>query len=284
MSSQLSFPTSLADDDLLSAVQRLVVRDNHNQAELLAHLAEIDARKLFLREACPSMFVYCTKILGFSESASYYRITGARVARQYPVVLECIREGELHLSGVSLLAPHLTPENHRELLASARHCSKREMRAEPLGRERFKIQFTASSETHDRLQEVRALIRHAVPSGDLDRIFNRALALLRDDLKRRRFAKTSRPRGSGGTSKGRHIPAAVRRAVATRDGEQCNFVASGRRCGSREFLEFHHLEPWARSRRHSADGITLFCRAHNQYAADQDFGQRFMESQRSRRS
>ncbi len=270
------------------------------------------------------MFVYCTKILRLSESAAYYRITGARVAREYPVVLELVRDGNLHLSGLSLLAPHLTSENHLELLESAKHRTKREIeqllaartprpsaptvvrrlplsksaqpltreaastsprspaRAEPLGRERFKIHFTASRETHDLLQETRALMRHAVPSGDFDRIFNRALALLRDDLRRRKFARTERPRASGGTTTGRHIPAAVKRAVTERDGEQCSFVGSRRRCGSRDFLEFHHLDPWARSRRHSADGITLFCRAHNQYAAERDFGRLFMESRRSR--
>ncbi|MEE8556515.1 MAG: hypothetical protein V3T14_01365 [Myxococcota bacterium] len=321
-SSQLSFPTSLGDDALLSAVEILVRRENHNTAELLAHLAEIDRRKLFLREACPSMFGYCTKTLGFSESAAYYRITAARIARKYPLVLEHIRDGSLHLSGVSLLAPHLTSENHVELLRAARRCTKREIeerlaarrprpaapsivrrlpstkpaparpqetpmrpatRTEPLGHERFKIQFTASRGTHELLQETQALIRHAVPSGDLDRIFNRALALLRDDLKRKRFARTERPRASSPGTTSRHIPAAVKRAVAARDGEQCSFLGARRRCGSREFLEFHHLDPWARSGRHSADGITLFCRAHNQYAADRDFGRPFMDGKRRKK-
>jgi hypothetical protein len=79
-------------------------------------------------------------------------------------------------------------------------------------------------------------------------------------------------------SPSRQIPAAIRRAVSKRDGERCTFVsASGRRCGSRDFLEFHHREPWARHRSHAIDGITLRCRAHNQYEAERDFGPKHMQ-------
>ena len=59
------------------------------------------------------------------EAQAYHRIQAARAARSYPAVLERIRRGEIHLSGVKLLAPHLTPENHVELLQRARHRSKR---------------------------------------------------------------------------------------------------------------------------------------------------------------
>jgi 5-methylcytosine-specific restriction endonuclease McrA len=62
----------------------------------------------------------------------------------------------------------------------------------------------------------------------------------------------------------RHIPTAIRRAVAERDGERCTFVAGdGRLCGTRDSLEFHHLVPFARSHRHQVNEITLRCRAHN---------------------
>ena len=66
---------------------------------------------------------------------------------------------------------------------------------------------------------------------------------------------------------------ALLRAVAARDQRSCAFVSpSGRRCSSRDRLEFHHKHPWARSKRHSVDGIELRCRAHNHHAAVQDFG------------
>ena len=96
-----------SDQDLLRELKRLVVRSAALEAELLAYLAEVDVRRLYLREACSSMFVYCTKVLHLAESAAYHRITAARVARGYPEVLERLKAGEIHLAGISLLAPHL---------------------------------------------------------------------------------------------------------------------------------------------------------------------------------
>ncbi len=71
------------------------------------------------------MYRYCTEVLHFSEATAFHRIRAARAARAYPLLLERIREGAIHLAGAMLLAPELTPENHVELLDSARHKSKR---------------------------------------------------------------------------------------------------------------------------------------------------------------
>jgi hypothetical protein len=65
--------------------------------------------------------------------------------------------------------------------------------------------------------------------------------------------------------------------VVARDGGRCAFVArDGRRCASRDALEFHHLEPFARAKRHRVESITLRCRAHNHFAAVLDYGAEWM--------
>ena len=43
------------------------------------------------------------------------------------MILECLAAGSLHLTAVSLLAPHLTPANYHALVDEARHKSKREV-------------------------------------------------------------------------------------------------------------------------------------------------------------
>src|SRR5262249_54300550 len=48
-------------------------------------------------------------------------------ARDCPVVLAALADGRVHLSGLTLLAAHITPENADELLAAATHKSKREI-------------------------------------------------------------------------------------------------------------------------------------------------------------
>jgi 5-methylcytosine-specific restriction endonuclease McrA len=289
------------------------------------------------------MFAYCTEGLHLSEGAAYHRITAARAARKYTVILDRLEAGAIHLSGITVLAPHLTPENHLELLSRATHRSKRAIEGlvadwkprpsvparirrlpvaaarrvdaeavstgaaprdarapmrrpdplpEPLGLDRFKVQFTASRETHAKLQEVRALLRHQIPDGDLGRILDRAVDLLLDHVKRNRFGKTGRPRAARSSEieivrakASRHIPLETRRAVVERDGGRCSYVGTGgRQCGSQEFLEFHHADPWARSRKHSVERIVLLCRAHNQYEGEQVYGTAHMERFRNGRT
>ncbi len=154
--------------------------------------------------------------------------------------------------------------------------------SEPLGQQRYKIQFTAGRALHAKLREAQALLRHQIPDGDLAEVFDRALTLLLADAKRKKFAQTARPtmRGRSKTESSvrlgpasRHIPAEIKREVASRDQGRCAFVGrNGQRCESRDFVEFHHIEPWATSKRHSVKGIELRCRAHNHYAAVQDYG------------
>jgi 5-methylcytosine-specific restriction endonuclease McrA len=92
-------------------------------------LAEVDARRLYLREACSSMFAYATERLHMSEGQAYQRILVARTARRVPQVLAMLADGRLHLSGIARLAPHLTTENAAPLLAHAAHRSKRDIEA-----------------------------------------------------------------------------------------------------------------------------------------------------------
>jgi hypothetical protein len=144
----------------------------------------------------------------------------------------------------------------------------------PLAAERYEIRFTASAETLEKLRAAQDLLGHAVPTGDLAQVFDRALTLLVADLARKKFATTSRPRPSttSGTDE-RHIPAAVKRAVAVRDRARCGFVSpTGCRCDERRFLEFHHVVPYAAGGKATVDNIQLRCRAHNGYAVDQYFG------------
>src|SRR5216684_6525187 len=118
---------SLSASELLSATQELVRKSRGFEVELLVHLGEIDERRLYLDRAFSSMFAFCVGELGFSEDAAYNRINVARAARRLPVILEVVRSGQVHLTGLRLLAPHLTNENQCKVLAEAAGKSKREI-------------------------------------------------------------------------------------------------------------------------------------------------------------
>lgn len=268
-------PSHLSDDALVSEVNRLARGHRHTTAQLVAHLAELDARRLYLGAGFSSLFKYCREVLELSESEAYNRIEAARAARRFPVILERLAEGALNLTTVRLLARHLTNENHGELLDAATRKSKEEvdelvarhsprpdvpssirrlpepkpaplpLRAmalqapdrvmrepavpiaptvppaatrrpvvAPLSPDRYAVRFTVSASTREKLRLAQDLLRHAVPTGDLAEIIDRALTALLEDLARKKFAATKRPRRTDGTGdRSRDIPARVPRTA-----------------------------------------------------------------------
>jgi hypothetical protein len=118
---------ALSDDELVERVKHLAECERRASAALIRSLVEFDARRLYLREGCSSLFTYCTQVLHLSEGSAYNRIETARAARRYPKVLEALERGDVTLTAIRLLAPHLTPANHGEILAGARHKSKQEI-------------------------------------------------------------------------------------------------------------------------------------------------------------
>jgi 5-methylcytosine-specific restriction endonuclease McrA len=108
----------LADHVLLHDLAELVARDRSNLAEMLAHLAEVDARRLYRPAAYPSMYQYCVGELHMSEDTAFKRIQAARAAREYPGIYPMIQDGRLTLTAVVLLAPHLSRANAEGLLAA----------------------------------------------------------------------------------------------------------------------------------------------------------------------
>jgi hypothetical protein len=338
-----TIPSQLSDAELVSEVMRFARCERDATSHLVAHLAEFDARKLYLGAGFSSLFMYCREVLELSESESYNRIEAARATRRFPLILNMLRDGSVNLTTVRLLAPHLTGENHQELLAAAARRSKREVEelvvrhsprpdipssvrkvpvakpipvpspglpiatpasvtpvgapgngpmngsaplppvppsrphrpnVTPLAPDRYEIRFTANAAVCQKLRLATDLLRHVVPTGDTAEIVDRALTALLEDLARKKFAATGKPRPNRGTAPGsRHIPAQVKRAVWIRDGGRCAFTSKGgRRCAERGFLEFHHLKPYAVGGEATVDNIEVRCRAHNAYEAELFYG------------
>jgi 5-methylcytosine-specific restriction endonuclease McrA len=121
---------SLSDDELLRGLARCIGESRRVEAELVAHLAELDERRLYARRAFPSLFAYCTGALHLSEHEAYLRIAVARVSRRQPLLLAMLADGRLHLSGAAELVPLLASLDSAEqeaLLGRATHRSKREI-------------------------------------------------------------------------------------------------------------------------------------------------------------
>jgi hypothetical protein len=188
------------------------------------------------------------------------------VVRKLPVRLSSRTEGRVAAARGVDDAPAVYP-------APAAEAPAQPAVVAPLAPERYKVQFTVTRETYDKLRRVQDLLRHTIPSGDPAAIFDRALTLLLKEVERTKLAAGTRPRIGALPKEGsRHIPAAVKRDVWKRDGGQCAFAGTSGRCPERGFLEFHHVVPFAAGGRATTDNIQLRCRAHNGYEAELFFG------------
>jgi hypothetical protein len=120
--------SSMSDFDLLARMPNLVLAERAAAADVIEHLLEIDRRKLYLEQACSSLYAYCVQRLGYSEDEALRRVRVARLAHWLPNALEELRTGAIHLTGLFVISQHLTLENSEALLAEARGKSRRELK------------------------------------------------------------------------------------------------------------------------------------------------------------
>ncbi|HMJ10545.1 MAG TPA: HNH endonuclease [Polyangiaceae bacterium] len=86
---------------------------------------------------------------------------------------------------------------------------------------------------------------------------------------------------TGATKRNRYISAQVQRQVWARDEARCCYLDDqGRRCSETARLELHHRVPYANGGSHDAKNLELRCVAHNDLAAEQDFGREHMAARR----
>src|SRR5258706_15863220 len=119
--------TGLGNSELLAGLSDLVRRSNELTGDVLAHLAELEERKLHLELGFTSTFAYCVEALGMSEGAAGRRVTAARVCRRFPEAFALVARGELHLSALCELGPCLKPENAIELFEACRGKTRRQV-------------------------------------------------------------------------------------------------------------------------------------------------------------
>jgi len=118
---------ALSDSDLINRLSEVNAATNQSTSALLRHLGEVDSRGLHTGIGFSSMFAYCTGRLNMCEGTAARRIRAARLCRQFPMVLEAIAQGQLHITGAAMLCGVLTVENHQAVLVAAAGKTKRQI-------------------------------------------------------------------------------------------------------------------------------------------------------------
>jgi hypothetical protein len=175
-------------------------------------------------------------------------------------------------------------------LATCLAVPERAARVVPVAPDRYQLVAILGREAYEQLMASRDLLAHAVPSGALVEVLERAIAAQHAQLLKQRCAATTSPREQapgpvsdmGVTVDPRQVPAAVRREVWARDGGRCTFVgADGHRCEERARVEVDHVVPVALGGTATAANLRLLCRAHNQFAAERALGRSHVDARRN---
>src|SRR5882724_11966321 len=176
-----------------------------------------------------------------------------------PTALSATASRAIEMKPTTVMAPESVPPMSAPVSAPAALPATRRPIIETTSPERYRVQFTIGKESHDKLRRLQTLLRREIPDGDPGAIVDRALTLLLEKVEKTKLGRAAGPRRRRpirpGTDRGarepglgsRHVPQAVKDAVSRRDADQCAYVSpAGKRCTERTFLEFHHVQAYAK--------------------------------------
>jgi len=277
---------NLSNEELLKRVRSYVNIERKTQARFMVHLAEVEQRKLFAIEGYSSLFAYCVQELGLSESSALKRIQVARLLRRYPQIYRWLEAGKFSLSVLSRLSPFVNELTAVELFEFSQYKSVREVeqmlaerfpkiederirrgQIKPINAFRVELRFSVSVECVAKFERAKELLRHKHPECNLEDVFDEALEdlLNKRDPERKQTKKERTKTIKTVRPDSRYIPRGIRMAVWERDQGACTYRApSGKCCGSRAWLEWDHIKPWALGGESTCENLRLLCRTHNQ--------------------
>jgi len=165
---------SLSAQDLVARVRTLNAEGNRVVANLLVHLGEMDARELYTKHACSSMFAFCRR-LGMSEGSTGRRLASARAIRKFPKLLPLIERGELHLTALAIVSGILTADNVDTVIAAIVGKTQRQV-------EEVRVRYAPRARVKDLIRKMPELAAPAIAQTDLESPPSMAAMLAQTDL------------------------------------------------------------------------------------------------------
>ena len=295
--------THLTDEELDQQLVGLARKEREILTDILNHLRECEARRLYSKYKFQSLFEYAIKRMGYSEDQAARRISAMRLLKELPAIEEKIEAGSLTLTHLvkaqSLFNQEKKADRSRtnseklDLLNKIESTSKREAER-TLAEESFvaslpqqpKIELDSFDpllqEKLTRLLGVRASARPNMTLHELiDEMADLAIEkwdpLAKAERALRKKVDAPRPapvrvNAPARRSGSRFIPSALRHEVYMRDGGTC------RNCGSSHDVEVDHIVPIGFGGTDELSNLRLLCRKCNQRHAIEAFGRRKMSN------
>jgi 5-methylcytosine-specific restriction endonuclease McrA len=296
---------SISNDELLEQLKARVENERKLLMEILYALREVEARKLHLEVGYPDLYEFAMKELGYSSGAAYRRISAMRLLQAVPDVALRLESGELGLENASQAQSFFRKEDQRrkelggqklsldekreivtELLGKSTREGQRVLmerspevmmpseKTRPLSEQKTLVQFVASGDLMNKLEDLKHLLAHKNFEGRLDVLIDQladmALSKLRPKSEDLPIVRSSSP-APGMQRRSRYIPVAEKRKVLLRDQSGCTYEDSrtGKVCQSRHGLQLDHIVPFSCGGQNTAENLTLRCGAHNRFRAEQ---------------
>jgi hypothetical protein len=264
---------SKSNQELIRVLKVQVENERKLLMDILYSLQEVEARSLHLEMGYPDIYTFAMKELGYSSGSAYRRISAMRLLKTLPEAAPKLASGELGLENASQVQSYFRKEDQsrreqgleklslhekREVVSELLGKSTREglrllterspdvmtptEKIKPLPEQKTLVQFVASVELMNKLDELKHLLAHQNFDGQMDilieKLADMALKRLKPDLNSNclnQTAKTSPAETSDATyapapvltdslpapgvkatwpspkTRSRHIPAAVKK-------------------------------------------------------------------------
>lgn len=288
---------SVTDKQIESQLQFLLKSEKQTLYDVLLHIREIDARKIYLRRARGSLWDYLMEDCRYSQPAAQRRIDTVRLSFEIPEILPRIKEGRLNLFQISTLQKGVRQKEKLEKVSTFRKLEiLNQLERSPFRQteaivakalelkriektsiksqsdDSVRMAITLSAVSWSRLDKCREILSHVVPSGAYSEIVDKVLEyfVAKQDL----FLRTVTSESEVKARQFGPLPKKLRAQILLRD-KSCRYVdpQTLRTCASTIRLQVDHITMRCHGGTNAPENLRALCAAHNRQAAKDNLGE-----------
>ncbi len=270
----------------------LVKEERRITGLVIENLQKIFDQRLFLRMGYSSMFDYCTKALGYSESCAYRRISAVKLVKEIPEIKEKLTSGALNLTNLTMMqslssSANMNVNEKKEILAKIENCSKRQAQEilanyfseDEMSKNKSKesvrilsgdeaaLHIRLPKETLKKLDRIKNLRAHKNPSVNYAELIEDMCEFVLKKIDPELMGITAKKVQPSKSSNPRYISKKLRAEIYKRDESCCVFIdkQTGNRCSSKHLLQIDHVKPISRGGLTELQNLQILCQAHHKY-------------------